>query len=254
MRENWVIHNNYKPLEKELKDIITSFSNQGDIVMDGERNLIKKFKLSTGLTINIKSFKKPHLINQFLYQYVRLSKAERSYKHAVRLINSNIKTPFPIAYVEFSNLIGITNSYYISEHIEYDFTYRDSLYENFPDRENILRQFTHFTYQLHKNHINFLDHSPGNTLIVKKEHKLYDFYLVDLNRMAFKKMNLQDRILNFKKLATTKEVFHIMSDEYAKITNEPFDKIYTLMKDASDNFQEKYHRKRRFKERYLGKK
>jgi hypothetical protein len=38
----------------------------------------------------------------------------------------------------------------------------------FPDRKNILEQFTEFTFRMHEASINFLDHSPGNTLIVKK--------------------------------------------------------------------------------------
>ena len=63
MKENWIIQNDFKSFEKELKSIIHSFSSKGDIVMNGERNLIKKFTLSTGLVINIKSFKKPHFFN-----------------------------------------------------------------------------------------------------------------------------------------------------------------------------------------------
>ncbi len=252
MKRNWAIHNDYKSFEKELKDSIASFSSQGEIVMDGERNLIKKFKLSTGLTINIKSFKKPHFVNQFFYRYVRASKAKRSYENAIKLINSNILTPFPIAYVEFSNVFGITNSYYISKHIEYDFTYRELLNEKFPDRENVLKQFTHFTHQLHENQIDFLDHSPGNTLIIEKENKLYEFYLIDLNRMHFKEMNLQDRTANFRKLSAKDDMIRIMSEEYAKIINEPFENIYRLMKKASDDFQKSYQRRKRFKAKYLG--
>ncbi|APD05687.1 hypothetical protein UJ101_00134 [Flavobacteriaceae bacterium UJ101] len=252
MKKNWVIHNNYKSFEKELKGIIDSFADQGDIVMDGERNLIKKFKLSSGLMINIKSFKKPHLINQFSYAYIRPSKAKRSYENAGKLIQSGVLTPLPIAYIEFSNSLGITNSYYISGHVDYDFTYRELLNENFPDRVNILKQFTHFTYQLHENQIDFLDHSPGNTLIIEKENKTYDFYLIDLNRMDFKEMNLEDRMANFRKLSAKDDMIRIMSDEYAQIINKPSEEIYNLMKNASDDFQKSYQRRMHFKAKFLG--
>lgn len=252
MKKNWVIHNDYKSFEEELIENINSFSVQGTIVMDGERNLIKKFQLSSGLIINIKSFKKPHLINQFSYAYIRPSKAKRSYENAIRLIQSGILTPFPIAYVEFSNSLGITNSYYISQHIDYDFTYRELLNENFPDRVNILKQFTCFTYRLHENQIDFLDHSPGNTLIIENENNKYDFYLIDLNRMDFKEMNLEDRMANFRKLSAKDDMLRIMSQEYAQIIKEPFEKIYTLMKKASDDFQKSYQRRMHLKAKLLG--
>ena len=47
-------------------------------------------------------------------------------------------------------------------------TYRELItFPNYPDREEILRQFTAFTKQLHDNGVLFKDHSPGNTLIKK---------------------------------------------------------------------------------------
>ena len=53
------------------------------------------------------------------------------------------------------------------------------------ENEIILRQFIRFSYLLHQKGIEFLDNSPGNTLIKKNEKGVYDFYLVDLNRMKF---------------------------------------------------------------------
>lgn len=254
MKVNRVIHNQYKSFEKELNQTIDSFLKEGDVVMKGSRNLIKKFQLSSGLIINIKSFKKPHIINQFSYQYIRPSKAKRSYEHAMRLVESNILTPHPIAYIEYANALGITNSYYISEHVAYDFTYRELLKEDFPNRETILRQFTHFTYQLHENKVDFLDHSPGNTLIVKNDSENYDFYLIDLNRMVFKEMTFEERMANFRKLSAKQDMVEIMSDEYAKIVHKPYEEVYQLMQYYSDDFQKKYQRQKGFKAKYLGRK
>jgi len=254
MNEKRLIHDSYRFLEKELHEKIYSFSTSGAIIMNGERNIIKKFNLSNEIQISIKSFKKPHLVNQFAYQYIRPSKAKRSYHYAMRLKKSNILTPSPIAYFEFSNFLGIINSYYISSYINYDFTYRALLDKKFPDRENILRQFTRFTHKLHQNNIEFLDHSPGNTLIIKKDNNRYDFYLIDLNRMRFKKLNFEERIGNFRKLSAKEDMLYIMSDEYAKITKSPFDKTYELMKNANNNFQRKYQRRLQFKAKYLPRK
>lgn len=254
MKEKRLIHDSYKFLEKELQETIHSFSTAGTIVMNGKRNIIKKFNLFNDVQISIKSFKKPHLVNQFAYQYIRPSKAKRSYDYAMRLKKSNISTPSPIAYFEFSNFLGIVNSYYISRYINYDFTYRELLDEKFPDRENILRQFVRFTHKLHQKNIEFLDHSPGNTLIIKKDSNKYDFYLIDLNRMRFRKLNFEERIGNFRKLSAKEDMLYIMSDEYAKITKSPFDKTYELMKNANNDFQRKYQRRMQLKAKYLRRK
>ena len=40
-----------------------------------------------------------------------------------------------------------------------------------------------------------------------------------------------------------------MSDEYAKCINEDYDKVFQLMWKYTNNFQEKYHRKRRLKKK-----
>ncbi len=77
----------------------------GILFGDGQRNKIKLFELE-GKTINIKSFKIPHLINKIAYKYFRKSKARRSYEYANRLIENGIGTPQPIAYAENFTLSG----------------------------------------------------------------------------------------------------------------------------------------------------
>jgi hypothetical protein len=94
----------------------------------------------------------------------------------------------------------------------------------------------------------FLDHSPGNTLIKKVENS-YKFYLVDLNRMQFKALDFETRIKNFERLTIHKSMVRTMSDEYAKCSGEDFDKVFDLMWSSTQNFQEKYQRKRQFKKK-----
>ena len=108
------------------------------------------------------------------------------------------------------------------------------------------KPFTRFTYNLHENNVNFLDHSPGNTLI-KKDRSGYDFYLVDLNRMEFKQMTLLDRIKNFSRLSHSEDVVKIMSCEYAKCIGESDNYIYDLMWKEIMIFRSKVNRKRKLK-------
>lgn len=245
-----IVHIDYAAHTTELLNLIINFDSQGKRLGDAERNTIKLFELD-GTTLNIKSFRKPNLINKIVYAYFRKSKAERSYTFANRLMERDILTPQPIAYFERSNFIGLQDSYYVSKHLNYDLTYRELVHEpEYPDHENILRQFTAFTWKLHQNNILFKDHSPGNTLIVKKDSH-YDFYLVDLNRMEFRPLSFEERIKNFSRITPKKEMVEIMSDEYAKLSGEDYTKIVTLMWNLVSKFQHKYHRKVHLKQKYL---
>jgi hypothetical protein len=246
MKEIKVFVNNLDDVfKRKLTDIIHNFDTyEGGT---GERNTIKIIK-EKDFNLNIKAFKKPNFINKIVYKYFRKSKAQRSFEYANKLLEMGVGTPKPIAYFENTNFFLFNRSFYVSEHLEYDLTYRELITDfNYPDHEIILRAFTRFTFQLHENGINFLDHSPGNTL-VKKVGKEYEFYLVDLNRMNFGFMDFETRVKNFAKLATAKSMIEIMSDEYAKCTGEDYNSIFNLMWASTQKFQDKYYKKIRFKQ------
>lgn len=236
-----------------LLSFVNNFKTDGILFIKGHRNVIKLFNLE-GTTLNIKSFKKPNFINQIAYRYFRKSKARRSYEFANILLKKNIGTPQPIAYFERFNLFGITDSYYICEHLKHDLTYRDLVIQpNYKNHEEILREFTRFTWDMHEKGIYFKDHSPGNTLIVENNNT-YEFYLVDLNRMSFTKLDFKARMKSFARLTPKKEMVRIMSDEYAKLSEEDFEKTYQLMWYYTNQFRERSKRKKRIKQKYLGKK
>lgn len=251
MHLNKEINPDYISLKDDFQSIIRNFDDVGVLFDDGQRNKIRKIPVKK-INLNVKSFKIPNLMNQVAYKYIRKSKARRSFEYANILIDKNIGTPQPIAYYEFSSPLGLQHSYYFSEHVDFDLTYRKLVSDpDYPNHEKILRQFTKFTWQMHEKGIFFKDHSPGNTLMVKNGEK-YDFYLVDLNRMKFFELDFNARIKNFSKLTPKKEMVKIMSDEYAKLIQEPFEKVYKKMWEDTEKFQEKFFRKKRLKEKLLG--
>ena len=75
----------------------------------------------------------------------------------------------------------------------------------------------------------------GNTL-VKFHNSSPIFYLIDLNRMKFEKMNFTRRIMNFRRLTNDKEVLKIISKEYARLYNRDFDEVFSLMVKYSNQF------------------
>lgn len=238
----------YKNFNKEISALVSIFKSGGILFGDGNRNIIKLFDLGDK-TINIKSFKPPHLSNSIIYKYFRKSKARRSFEFANILLENKIGTPQPIAYFENTNFLGLKDSYYISEHLQCDLTFRELVQiPDFPENEIILRQFTIFSYNLHQKGIEFLDHSPGNTLIKKGNDGKYDFYLVDLNRMVFhKSMSFEIRMKNLCRLTPKKEMVSIMSNEYSKISGESEQLIFQTLWKMTSDFQNQYFRKKKLK-------
>ena len=245
------IHSNFLKNKSSFLSIIKDFSSTGILFGDGQRNKIKLFELE-GKTINIKSFKIPHLINKIAYKYFRKSKARRSFEYATTLLEKGIGTPQPIAYFENYDAVGLKDSYYVSDHLQCDLTFRELVeIPDFPDHENILRQFTQFSFDLHEKGIEFLDHSPGNTLIKKTDEGNYNFFLVDLNRMNFHdSMDFDSRMKNLSHLTPKKEMIAVMSNEYSKLyTSRTERDIFEKMWFYTNDFQERFARKRHLKKK-----
>ena len=245
------IHPSYLSYKNKILSSISNFENGGKLIYGGTRNSIKTFDIG-GLILNIKAFQKPSFVKKIIYTYFRASKAKRSYDYALQLINKDIGTPKPIAYLEQKDIFGLTKSYYVCEHLEFDLMFRELVtHPNWPEHEKILREFTRFCYKLHENGIEFKDHSPGNTLIKKNDKNHYEFYLVDLNRMKFhEKMTLEQRIYNLRRLTPKLDMVSVIVDEYAKLSGEDSEKLFKMLWEATSGFQKKFHRKKRFKKRF----
>jgi len=78
-------NSSYLSQQIEIINIIDNFNTSGIIFGDGNRNVIKLFDLDS-VKVNVKSFKKPHLLNSIIYRYFRKSKARRSFEYANKLL------------------------------------------------------------------------------------------------------------------------------------------------------------------------
>ncbi|UPQ78420.1 Kdo domain containing protein [Flavobacterium azooxidireducens] len=250
MKSSFLIQQNVD--KEKIVDVIENFNQKGKLFDDRKRNKIKLFQFNE-ITINVKSFKIPNFINKIVYRFFRKSKARRSFEFANKLLENGIGTPQPFAFLENYDWIGLKDSYYVSEHLNCDLTYRELVeIPDYPNRDKILRQFTQFSYQLHQKGIEFKDHSPGNTLIKKTENGEYEFFLVDLNRMEFHdKMDFNLRMKNLCRLTPHKEMVAVMSNEYARISGESESLIFETLWKYTADFQYKYYRKKRLKKKFL---
>lgn len=236
-------------MDKALLDIINNFDSLGSDFVVGKRNKIKIIPYNN-LLLNIKRFKIPIFLNGIIYKYFRKSKAQRSYNYAKILIEKGIGTPNPIGFYENKSTFRLLDSYYICEHLSPDYVFKDLFEKHIDDLDNILKQFAHFTFNLHENGIEFLDHSPGNTLIKKVNDNKYEFYLVDLNRMKFhQEMDFKTRMKNLNRMTPSEAMIKTISFEYAKLYDKSEEETFALMWKYTSEFYKKANKKSRLKKK-----
>lgn len=210
-----VIDQNFLKIQDFINNLPNEFRENGEVIYKS-RNIIKTF-IVDDIPLNVKSFKTPHLINQFAYATIRESKAKRSYQYAQRLLDNGINTPTPIAYSEYKKPLRLINSFYISEQIAVDGEMRVIQKGSFESHKELITQFAQFTADLHEKQILHIDYSPGN-ILYNKENEKYSFYLVDLNRMEFGKTIEADKAAkNFRRLWGSQEMISFFAQEYAKL-------------------------------------
>lgn len=249
---NISIYTNHNIDQGIIKQLITALPSNKNVLVEGKRNVIKKASYNDA-PITIKQFKKLNFVKAVIYTYFRENKAKRSFEYAKYLLEHDILTPEPYAYVEVKNSFGLLcECYYVCQLIQYDFTIREIIHDPlFPKREKILEGFTEFSFKLHEANVNFLDHSPGNTLIVKNGDE-FKFYLIDLNRMKFQKMSLEDRMDNLKKLWFSKDMIRLISKKYEELSGLSAVSLSEELLKRTNQFKKKIYRKKYLKRKLKG--
>ena len=117
------LQDNYQHL-KPLMENIDRYFQKSSKVLHAERNEIRIVPFD-GEDYVIKSFKVPNLVNRFAYQYLRPSKAKRSYEYSLKL--GDVICPESVGYLEKVEKGLLSSSYFVSLHFDYDFTIRPVL-------------------------------------------------------------------------------------------------------------------------------
>ncbi|MDD2653093.1 MAG: hypothetical protein PHX44_08605 [Sulfurimonas sp.] len=225
-----------------LKNIQNHFIHSNTSIHKA-RNEIKIIDFE-GKELVVKSFKIPNIINKVVYTFFRDSKAKKSYENSVKIIDF---VPKPVGFVEFKKFGLLDESYYISEKFDYDFTIREPLLDKeFSKKDALFKAFAAFTFKLHENSILHLDYSPGNILI-KKENEGYIFKIVDINRMEFRGLSLDERLKNFAKLWARDDDLKIIIKEYAKLSSENEQKCIDIALKYSQAHKDRKNAKKRLR-------
>jgi len=239
----------YKVISSRYKEFILNINSHfksSKEVLFNKRNIIKIVEFQDKKYV-VKSFKKPHLLNQIVYRFFRDSKAKRSYSNTIKLQELGVNVPNAIGYIEYNLPCRLQSSYFVSEFYNYDFEIRDVLNSNdFNDREHILKEFASFSYDLHQKGVYHIDYSPGNVLI-KKQNSSYEFAIIDVNRMKFIEFDNELRFKNLSRFSTSLEDLKLIAYTYAKVANIDKDYAYNTLLKYHNQHQEYLQNKQKLK-------
>ncbi|MDD5372000.1 MAG: hypothetical protein PHO62_01090 [Sulfurimonas sp.] len=228
--------------EALIKDIKSCFYSSNDSIHKA-RNEIKIIDFEDESLV-VKSFKIPNAINKIVYTVFKDSKAKKSYENSIKIKDF---VPKPIGYIEFRKFGLINESYFVSENFKYDFTIREPLLDaGFENREAVFKALSQFTFMLHEKGIFHLDYSPGNILI-KEENGSYIFKIVDINRMEFKPLGLEERLKNFSKLWAKDDDLKTIIKEYCKLINGDEDSCIKIALKQSQAHKDRKNAKKRLR-------
>ena len=207
--------------QSRISCLINNLYQHGETIHEG-RNLIKKVSIPQiereSLEVVIKSFAVPSKLKGLVYANFQESKAWRSMQNAVLLRELEILTPEPIACIEYLKFNCLRESYYICHYWPHNIDLFSLMFRNLPTRTeslNLLIELANFSVELHNKGILHLDYNPGNILVRAKEG-CFNFALVDLNRIRFTNLDLQDRIQGLIRLTIKPDTIEIIGQRYAK--------------------------------------
>ena len=237
---------------KPLVENIETYFQQSSRVLHQKRNEIRVISYNDEKFV-VKKFRVPNPLNQFVYRFIRPSKAQRSYEYSLEV--GKELCPEAIAFIEEHQGLRLLKSYYISRYFDFDYEIRAVLSDkSFADRKTILQSFAEFTYQLHEKNILHRDYSPGNILIKRRQDSLtaqagqYQFKIVDVNRMQFKVLSIKDRLENFVRLSEDDDTLNLVIKRYAECIHQPVERMQALAKQYCTS----YNKKRALKNRLRG--
>ncbi|MDR0757529.1 MAG: glycosyltransferase [Tannerella sp.] len=208
-----VVDPSFKSLSTFMLGLPSIFREQGETMFQG-RNELRLFHWE-GYELAVKSYKRPHALNAVIYGFLRASKAERAYCHALRLLAAGVGTPAPVGFVTCRRYFLFADSFSVTLRSTCPYTYRDFAAHTFVRRNEILEAIARTTARMHENGILHRDYSAGNILFDDASGAIA-VEIVDLNRMSFEKTGLKKGCRNFERLPATDDMIAVMATCYAK--------------------------------------
>lgn len=201
------------------------FSGHGTTIHDG-RNTVKVFD-ADGSLLAVKRYGHISLLNRLLYGVLRPSKAERAYRHAIRLRALGIDTPEQVAFVEVRRRGLLDGCYFVAVHSGYrSLRPVAELDIQRPEVAAVLDALADFLFRMHNAGVLHKDLNIGNILYRGDRCSGYAFQVIDTNRMRFyRSLSMRRRLDNLRRLSCPAPAYLYILDRYARLANANTDSI-----------------------------
>ena len=240
----------YRAYHDQVAELPGSLARRG-VTLHSGRNLIKRLSIARAggdsIEVVVKAFALPGAMRGFMCAHLRRSKALRCLINAKRLLEMGVGTPAPIACIEHREFQCLRQSYYVSRYWRHDYDLTALLYRGVspgPDTHVLLEQLARFTAEQHDRGVLHLDYNPGN-ILVRARGGSFDFALVDLNRLRFTHLDMQDRISGLVRLTTIADYMRIIGRHYASLCGTDPDDFCRRLEADQRRFVTRRHRLKR---------
>lgn len=240
----------YRRYRRQIAELPDRMGDQGVTLHTG-RNLIKALTIASPghdpVDVAVKAFAVPARSRGFVYAHLRRSKALRSMLNAQKLAEMGVGTPDPVACIEFHESGCLRRSYYVCRYWLHDYDLTALLYRGATrglDPKAVLDQLARFTHTQHDRGVLHCDYNPGN-ILVRSKGTNFDFALVDLNRLRFKQLGLNDRISGLVRITTIADYLRIIGRRYAMLYGVDPDDFCRQLEVEQHRFVIRRHRMKR---------
>lgn len=195
------------------------FFNSNGVSMHEGRNTIKRFEEGGHLFV-VKRYGHLTLFNRLIYGTLRRSKAERAYRHAIRLRKLGIDTPEEVASLEIRRHGLLYESFFVSAWSDYQpVAPVTDLDTQRPEVRAVLDALTEFLFRMHRAGILHQDLNISNILYRNEGFGKFSFQVVDTNRMSFRRhLTVRQCLDNLRRLSCPVPAYLYILEQYARLT------------------------------------
>lgn len=231
------LHPSVLVLRSEYKDLAPFMLSLSERMKKGEGTVIHKGRNELrimeygGYRLVVKAFRRPHIINRFVYGTFRPSKAKRSYLNALLLESIGIGTPVPVGYYNIRGVLGLSfdKSYFVTLESSCPHRYEELFERKFEEEDEVLRAIGRLTARLHEHQLAHKDYGRANILFGKDKEGKIHLELVDLNRMDHGPLDMEKGCRNFERLPATPHMHRLMAESYAQERGFDAEACFRLM-------------------------
>ncbi|MCD8310046.1 MAG: hypothetical protein LUB83_02345 [Prevotellaceae bacterium] len=228
-----VVHPRFEALASFVESLPDRFArNEGELIRR-ERNELRVLE-HEGKRYVVKSYRRPILINRFVYGILRPSKAKRAYRYALRLLELGVGTPQPVGYLNMRRWGLFDRSYYISCLSDCPYLFKDLFDGRDGDTEAVCRAVGETAALLHRHGIRHNDYGKENILYRRAADGTVKLDLIDLNRMRFGRVGVKAGCKEFGKLMATPQMQRWIAEAYAKARGFDVEACFKLITSCRD--------------------